>query len=295
MRLSRRHFLVCLPPLGMLATPLAASEVDADLQLLRPFAFVGASYATSFDAGHSGGKVWRVAGEMPGGGREIVAVSGSRVLEFTLPRPGDGTKREQLIVAQFRHVEAAVAQAKGRRLNHLAAEPSSWMDINARLFVYEIPGAEGPLQFGFWTQEGGSRQWLIRFAPPQVTKPAQADDLSARLQAFGRVPLYLQFDTNSAELRADGQLAVQQVLAVLKAEPALRLSIEGHTDNVGSDATNRPLSLARAQAVRDALLAQGVAPKRLAVQGYGSTRSVADGATEVGRAKNRRVELVRLP
>jgi outer membrane protein OmpA-like peptidoglycan-associated protein len=80
---------------------------------------------------------------------------------------------------------------------------------------------------------------------------------------------------------------------MLAAQGQLRLAIEGHTDNAGSAAANKPLSQQRAQAVVTALTARGIAGARLTAAGFGSEKPIADNATEAGRAKNRRVELVK--
>jgi outer membrane protein OmpA-like peptidoglycan-associated protein len=71
----------------------------------------------------------------------------------------------------------------------------------------------------------------------------------------------------------------------------LRLEIQGHTDNVGSDAYNQPLSEARAHAVVAWLTQHLVAPARLTARGFGKTRPIATNATDDGRAQNRRVEI----
>ncbi len=84
-----------------------------------------------------------------------------------------------------------------------------------------------------------------------------------------------------------------EVLKLLQASPALRLAVEGHTDNAGTPAHNQQLSEARAQEVVRRLTAQGIAPGRLQAAGFGQSKPLADNATEAGRAKNRRVELVK--
>jgi outer membrane protein OmpA-like peptidoglycan-associated protein len=79
----------------------------------------------------------------------------------------------------------------------------------------------------------------------------------------------------------------------LSAAPALRLSIEGHTDDTGDAAHNQELSSARARSVLGALVGLGVDPSRLQSKGYGQDKPLADNATKAGRAENRRVELVK--
>lgn len=79
----------------------------------------------------------------------------------------------------------------------------------------------------------------------------------------------------------------------MNADPALDLSIEGHTDSTGNAARNRTLSQSRAESVVSAITNAGIAGDRLDAAGHGDTRPVADNADEAGRARNRRVELVR--
>lgn len=105
--------------------------------------------------------------------------------------------------------------------------------------------------------------------------------------------LYLNFDTDQATLRPEAQPTLAEVLKLLQQDPALRLAVQGHTDNAGSLAHNQQLSEGRAQAVVAALTQAGIAPGRLLAAGFGQTRPLADNATETGRAQNRRVELVK--
>ena len=83
---------------------------------------------------------------------------------------------------------------------------------------------------------------------------------------------------------------LKQVAQVIKDAPRITVRIEGHTDNVGRLQTNIRVSQARADAVRDFLVKQGVSPKQLVAIGYGPTRPIASNATKAGKALNRRVE-----
>ena len=86
---------------------------------------------------------------------------------------------------------------------------------------------------------------------------------------------------------------IDEIAKLLQADPALKLSIDGHTDSTGTAERNRVLSKERAEAVRGALLAKGIAAERLSAQGFGPDKPLQDNGSESGRAKNRRVELVK--
>ncbi|UOE36371.1 OmpA family protein [Hymenobacter monticola] len=85
-----------------------------------------------------------------------------------------------------------------------------------------------------------------------------------------------------------------QIISLLSQNPDLKLSVEGHTDNAGTAPHNQQLSEARARTVVANLTAQGIAADRLKAAGFGQTKPLADNATDAGKAKNRRVELVKM-
>jgi OOP family OmpA-OmpF porin len=105
----------------------------------------------------------------------------------------------------------------------------------------------------------------------------------------------IHFDTGKWDIKPDAYPALDEVLAVLESNPVLRVEIEGHTDNVGSEAYNQKLSENRARAVMEYLVKKGVQPERLSSAGYGFSRPIAPNDTTEGRAKNRRVELTPMP
>ncbi|NZA25055.1 OmpA family protein [Luteimonas sp. SJ-92] len=121
-----------------------------------------------------------------------------------------------------------------------------------------------------------------------------ADALAAGLAQDGKVTLDgIFFDTGRATLKPESNPSLDQAAQLLNQQASLKLLVVGHTDGTGSAASNMTLSQQRADAVRNALLARGIAAARLAAQGVGSTVPVASNDTEAGRAQNRRVELVK--
>lgn len=102
----------------------------------------------------------------------------------------------------------------------------------------------------------------------------------------------INFGTNSFELTFKSKAILEGFSDFLKTNPNLKVSIQGHTDDVGDDAENLLLSENRAKAVMQYLISSGIPSNRLSSQGYGETKPRADNSTDIGRAKNRRTEFL---
>jgi outer membrane protein OmpA-like peptidoglycan-associated protein/osmotically-inducible protein OsmY len=102
----------------------------------------------------------------------------------------------------------------------------------------------------------------------------------------------INFETSSARITRSSNRLLRRLAGIADGCPKARFRIEGHTDNQGGTAANQRLSVARAEAVKDALAGLGVARARMSARGFGETRPVANNRTERGRAANRRIEFV---
>ena len=130
---------------------------------------------------------------------------------------------------------------------------------------------------------------------PQAASPASR--LEESLLKTGRAEVYdIYFDFNSDRIREQSEPTLREIADLMARHPEWRLTIEGHTDNIASDQFNLELSTRRAQAVKAALTGRyAIAEPRLTSSGAGESRPKDRNDTPEGRARNRRVELVRLP
>jgi outer membrane protein OmpA-like peptidoglycan-associated protein len=135
----------------------------------------------------------------------------------------------------------------------------------------------------------------ILVPPPSiVVPPAPVAVPQPTLRTAGRLTLGVSFATGSAELDPASTTALARLRDEMRADPALRARIVGHTDNEGGSVTNQRLSERRAASVVAWLTREGIAASRLVAEGRGASQPVADNATAEGRARNRRVEALRL-
>jgi len=121
-----------------------------------------------------------------------------------------------------------------------------------------------------------------------------AAQMQTALGQEGHVALYgIYFDTGKAEIKPESESTLAEIVALLKTQPTLRLYVVGHTDDVGDAASNLDLSMRRALAVVAEMVSRrGVEGERLTAAGVGPYAPIAPNASDAGRARNRRVELV---
>ncbi|CAM3454162.1 OmpA family protein [Elizabethkingia occulta] len=121
----------------------------------------------------------------------------------------------------------------------------------------------------------------------------KSDEIKKQLDEKGKAVLHINFDTDKASLKPDGTDAVKEIVKVLNADKALKIAINGYTDNSGNAEHNLKLSDARAQSVKGEIVKAGITEDRLLAKGFGQQSPIADNNTEEGKAQNRRVELIR--
>ncbi len=151
-----------------------------------------------------------------------------------------------------------------------------------------LGGAVGAAAGNLWSKRMEDR----RKAMEQATQGTGVEvSRTADNQLKLNIPNDVSFDTGSATIKPQMRSVLDPFANTLRDDPNARLTIIGHTDSTGSPSINDPLSVNRAQSVRDYLGGRGVAASRIEISGRGEREPVADNNSEAGRAKNRRVEI----
>ncbi len=167
--------------------------------------------------------------------------------------------------------------------------------IGAELFV--LDDAPDPLVLSWRLRHPSFHAGNFRVEVVKINFPVAKPDnvLEQQLTQQKRAVTYgIYFDFAKATLKPESEPVLKEIAQAMKDNPDWKLTVEGHTDNIGGDAYNLDLSKRRALAVKEALVAQyNIAPDRLANDGFGASRPVESNDTLEGRARNRRVELVR--
>jgi len=246
------------------------------------------------------------------GGKAVTQEGRIALAQYNLEYPPSG--RKYSMIEFQRNYENAIASLGGRKISTTQFTPEILSAAGGREQVEKffvgappVPEAEHytylirtpEKEYWIHVSAGGTIP-LIGFVTVLEKQAMQSSlaflDAAAMKKALdenGRVALYINFDLDKATLRPDAQPIIEEINKLLSADGSLKLSIEGHTDSTGSADRNRELATARARTVLGALVGLGVDPARLSSKGFGPDKPIADNSTDTGRAKNRRVELVK--
>ncbi len=277
-----------LPPFPFFKAPDGLTSVLAE-----------ADKNTSFDRTHM------VAGN------KVVAIEGKIFHDQFQLTADDGRKYSDI---EFqRNYSDAIAKLGGVKISTSQYTPALWDAFGGRDAVDKhyigACASDGCENTTYLIRQGGKEYWIqvstgaiplqgfVVVLEKQGMASAltflSASDMKKAIDKAGRVAIYINFDTDKSALRADSLPVITEIEKLLSSDPLLKLSIEGHTDNTGTPARNQVLSTERAEAVRAALILHNIANDRLSAQGFGADKPLADNGNEAGRAKNRRVELVK--
>ncbi|MGA8278228.1 MAG: OmpA family protein [Rhodanobacteraceae bacterium] len=178
-----------------------------------------------------------------------------------------------------------------------------WIEDSVFYRLMRRESASGTVHMAIWAYTQPNGYDAVR-GLRVVAKPLRlglikvsAEAMAKELRTGGKVQIYgIYFDVDKARVRADSKPVLDEIARMLTANKDIALYVDGHTDSQGEDPYNLDLSERRAAAVVAALVDErGIDPARLQARGFGESRPVASNDAEIGRAKNRRVELVMRP
>jgi outer membrane protein OmpA-like peptidoglycan-associated protein len=175
------------------------------------------------------------------------------------------------------------------KIRELYKDAPSDLEGDGEIFVLDDPVNPMMLQFGFGPVFQ-VRVTTITY-PVEQPKPQIEEQLAKQKKA---VIYGIYFDFNEATIKKESQPVLKEIADAMKNNPDWVLTVNGYTDNIGGDTYNVDLSKRRAASVKQALVSQyGIAPERLTTNGFGAASPVDRNDTLEGRARNRRVELIR--
>lgn len=154
--------------------------------------------------------------------------------------------------------------------------------------IVNIPNMKQPTSLWIWSNQNEALYKDFRFAKGAVP-------LYDRMMTDGKFITYgITFDVGKSTIKPESMGEINRIVTLMKENPDLKFSVEGHTDSTGNEASNQTLSEARSKAIVDKLVELGIPADRLTSAGKGQSSPIADNSTDEGRAKNRRVEFVKL-
>ncbi|MBB1148660.1 OmpA family protein [Myroides sp. NP-2] len=178
--------------------------------------------------------------------------------------------------------------------NKGGAGDMGYWDQNIKFFIIRSQ-EKGNIYIQFTSNNAGGKLNIVQEeAFKQTITKVTAEEIAKDLNEKGKSVLYINFDVDKSTITAEGQQVVTQIAEALQKDKNLNISIEGHTDNTGDASHNKKLSNDRATAVMNNLVSTGIEKARLTAKGFGSEKPLVMNDSDENKAKNRRVELVKV-
>ena len=199
----------------------------------------------------------------------------------------DVVQQKPSVLQILRNYEAAVKKIGGETVFFNVGEAKGVFKIinsNAEVWVKVETGGNDDNDF----------YELTILEIENMKQEISSNTILSALNNDGHIALYINFETGKSAIKIESQTIIDQIVEMLKSNPTIRISIEGHTDNVGNLQSNQSLSENRAKAVVNAIVTKGIDKSRLSSKGWGQTKPMNDNKTEDEKAKNRRVEIVKV-
>jgi len=229
--------------------------------------------------------------------------------EFRATNPATGKAEKVIVKGEYRRLLYEVFKENGERNKDIsklefyenfkaaALEQGGEIRFENGVLVFTVPREDGGIT---WCQLqtttlGQTYLTIVDEKPFERSLTFGPLEIKAALDKDGRIILYdILFDYDKATLKQSSDKQLQHIVTMMLENPDLKVEVQGHTDNQGSDEYNLNLSQLRSETVASYLGLFGIQSERLIPKGYGESQPVDTNETEEGRARNRRVELVQI-
>lgn len=184
-------------------------------------------------------------------------------------------------------------QIRSNYLNAVTKAKGKSLSVNNDVFQLRFENKDVYFQVDYAT-DNDDRGYVLRVIEVEAMKQDISISISDAIKSDGKIAVYgILFETGKSDIKPESTAALKQILDYLNEYPSVKVIVVGHSDNTGNYANNITLSKARAKAVKDYLVSKGIDGARLQSEGVASLCPVSTNETQEGRAKNRRVEIVK--
>ncbi|MFA5685146.1 MAG: OmpA family protein [Lysobacteraceae bacterium] len=227
---------------------------------------------------------------------EVVLKTIEGVYEMVAYEIDEGASAASPLKILRNHIAAATAKGGSVVWEHGGSNwmmAGEWSNMQQRIATLKLSQGGRDYWVHLGSVNDGDYYAIASISAEAMEQVVSVNELLAQFDKDGFLELEVHFDTARATIRPESSAVLDQAAAMLREASSASVEVAGHTDNVGDAAANQSLSEQRAASVRQALVERGIDAARLSAKGYGASQPVADNRSEEGRAKNRRVELVK--
>lgn len=190
-----------------------------------------------------------------------------------------------------KNYEAAIANMGGKKIYSRTTDDGGWTGAT---FQLQKDGDEYWLGIYDLNNNPVDQFYFVLLKKEGMKQEITANEMFEKINSGEALSLYINFETGKSAIKSESLHIVDELYNMMKENPSLKISVEGHTDNVGGKASNQTLSESRSASLKAALIKKGIASDRVRTAGFGQDNPIADNSTEDGRSKNRRVEIKKI-
>lgn len=191
----------------------------------------------------------------------------------------------------IRNYENAVTKMGGRKVYSKTSEDGGWVGATFHLLK---DGSEYWLGIYNLFNNPVDQFTFVLLTMEGMKQEITANEMFEKINAGDALTLYINFETGKSAIKSESQSILDALYQMMKENPSLKITVEGHTDNVGNKTSNQMLSEQRAASLKTALGKKGITSDRIKTVGFGQDKPIADNSTEEGKSKNRRVEIKKI-